>query len=88
MFANVAGRILGSVALIEWLISVCNPKSSVPIGMVGILVNFIKFSKRVEVKEFLIKEGEGFPFEEKKRFVYNGGFNEFHLFILASSVPC
>ena len=64
----------------EWLIIVCNPKSSVPIGMVGNLVNFIKFSKRVEMEDFLIKHGEGFPFEEKKRFVYDGGFYEFHLF--------
>ena len=63
----------------EWLISVCNPKSSVPIGMVGNLVSFIKFLKRVEVED-LIKQGEGFPFEEKKRFVYDGGFYEFQLF--------
>ena len=53
---------------------------SVPIGMVGNLVNFIKFSKRVEMEDFLIKQGEGFPFGEKKRFMYVGGFYEFHLF--------
>ena len=64
----------------EWLISVCIPPSSVLIGMVGNLVNLIKFSKRVEVEDFLIKQGKGIPFGEKKRFVYDGGFDELHLF--------
>ena len=64
----------------EWLFSVCTPPSSVPIDMVRNLVNFIKISKRVEVEDFLIKQGEGFPFGEKKRFVYDRGFYGFHLF--------
>ena len=29
---------------------------SVPIGMVGNLINFIKFSKKVELEDFLIKQ--------------------------------
>ena len=32
------------------------------------------------MEDFLIKQGEGFPFEEKKRFLYDGAFYEFHLF--------
>ena len=32
------------------------------------------------MEDFLIKKCEGFPFEEKKRFVYDGGLYEFHLF--------
>ena len=64
----------------EWLISVCTPPSSIPTGMVKNLANFIKFSKRVEVEDSLIKQGEGFPFGEKKRFVYDRVFYGFHFF--------
>ena len=34
----------------------------------------------MEVEDFLIKQREGFPYGEKKRFVYLGGFYEFQLF--------
>ena len=64
----------------ECLINVCTPPFSVPKAMVGNLVNFIKFSKRVELEDFLVKQVEGFPFGEKKRFVYVGDFYEFYLF--------
>ena len=33
----------------------------------------------MEMEDFLIKQGGGFPFVEKKRFVYVGEFYEFHL---------
>ena len=80
MFVNVAGGILGGIAWIECLINVYTPPFSVPKGIAKNLVSFIKFSKRVEVEDLSIKQGEGIPLGEKKRFVCVGVFYEFHLF--------
>ena len=64
----------------ECLINVCTPPFSVPKAMVGNLVNFIKFSKRVEVEDFLVKQVEGFPFGKKNVLCTLGFFMNFTYF--------